>query len=599
MKPLGPFAPRDSETPLSEGHIPGHRGAPVRTPLQSNPINRTTPALMGALIKAMTARQFWIEIYGLPGYGLTLGQVKDCGLAISPRDFRPISKESSRLLSGAKLTLAGLSLEAEDIDGLWVRPTPSRAFAEELHSFAWLPIMMDQGERGIRDAMSMVMGWHRVFGEWSPFSWGPEILTRRVYNLSCAARRLSQAAPEAEQRILLETLLRQAKQLLRPPSTGRGRAERLTAAAIAGCALSGKAGQTLLKKSLGRLPRALDITVKPDGSHASRAPEQGLELLLDLLTLDDALSQISEPTPPPVADAISRLTIALRTYVLPDGRLATFQGGGPSTKARVSAARAHDDTPKAPPASMVGGIVRVASKQLTLMLDVEAPAARSWSTTACGQPAALEICGGKDRLITSAGWTPRAADRQALRMSSGASTLTLGEKPMGEPLSDWKADLLGPRLMMAPLNLTRDHQQTDEAVWLEVEHDGWMELYGLQHQRRIYLDQNHDELRAEERLHPPENREGPGRIAAPYALRFQLEPGVQASLARDSRSILLRGASGKGWWFRSDGPDVAIEPAVHIEDGLTRRSLQIVVRGSARTDAETKIRWKLSPATEE
>ncbi len=29
---------------------------------------------------------------------------------------------------------------------------------------------------------------------------------------------------------------------------------------------------------------------------------------------------------------------------------------------------------------------------------------------------------------------------------------------------------------------------------------------------------------------------------------------------------------------------------------FVRRSLQIVVRGSARTDSETKIRWKLSPA---
>ena len=79
-------------------------------------------------------------------------------------------------------------------------------------------------------------------------------------------------------------------------------------------------------------------------------------------------------------------------------------------------------------------------------------------------------------------------------------------------------------------------------------------------------------------------------------MRFQLEPGVQASLARDRRSILLRGHSGRGWWFRTDGPDVAIEPSVHSVEGQTRRALQIVVRGSARTDAETRIRWKLNPA---
>lgn len=599
MKPLGPFAPRDSETPLSEGHIPGLRGAPVRTPLQPNTLNRTTPALMGALIKAMAARQFWVEIYGLPGYAMTLGQAKDTVFTISPRDFRPVSADGPKPLSGTKMTLAGLSLEADSLNAIWLLPTPSRAFAEELHSFNWLPAMMAQNERAARDALALVLGWYGAFKEWSPFSWGADMLTRRVYNMACAARRLSQIAPEAGQRILTETLIRQARQLLRPPVTRRGRAERLTAAAIAGCALSGKVGQSIRAKALGRLPSALEMTVKEDGSHASRAPEQALELLLDLLTLDDALSQISEQTPPAVAQAISRLTIALRSYTLPDGLLAILQGGGASTKARVAAARAHDDTPTAPPASLVGGVVRVSSNQLTVTLDVEAPASGSWSTTACGQPAALEVCGGKDRLFTSAGWTPRAMERQALRMTAGATTMSLGEKPLAEPLSGWKADLLGPRLISDPIHVVRDHQQTEDAVWLEVEHDGWMGLYGLLHQRRIYMDQKHDELRAEERLHPPANRAAIDRIAAPYALRFQLDAGVQASLARDRRSILLRGPSGKGWWFRSDGPDVAIEPAAHLDGTLTRRSQQIVVRGSARTDAETKIRWKLWPAEEE
>uniref|UniRef100_UPI0025C062AE heparinase II/III domain-containing protein n=1 Tax=unclassified Brevundimonas TaxID=2622653 RepID=UPI0025C062AE len=265
----------------------------------------------------------------------------------------------------------------------------------------------------------------------------------------------------------------------------------------------------------------------------------------------------------------------------------------------VQAARAHDDEPASPPASIVGGIVRVSSPQLTVLLDVEGPATGAWSTSACGQPAAIEVVCGKDRLFTSAGWTPRASDRHALRLSAGASTLTLGERPIGEPLGGWKADLLGPRLISEPIRITRDHQQTDTAIWLEVEHDGWKPLYGLMHMRRIYIDQATDEMRAEECLRPAQEREEIGRIAAPYALRFQLDPEVQASMARDRRSILLRGPSGQGWWFRSDGPDIAIETAVHVDEGLTRRSLQIVVRGSARTDSETKIRWKLAPASED
>jgi uncharacterized heparinase superfamily protein len=597
VSPLGPFAPRETEGGLTEGHIPGLKGAPVRTPVRAAGGPRTDPALWAAVAGQLAARQLWIELYGLPGYTMTLKGARADGFAVSPRDFRPLRDEAPRPLLSGRFTLAGLSLDAEGPADLWNRPTPSRAFAVELHAFVWLPEMMDHGDRGLREALALTLAWDDLFNRWSPFSWDPEILARRTYHLACAGRRLAGVATEAERLRLTDILARQARQLLRPPGGLMGRAERLTAAAVAGCALAGKAGAGIRRAALKRLPGALETTVAADGCHAARAPEMGLELLLDLLTLDDALAQLSEPTPEPVAAAISRLTTALRVLTLPDGRLAAFQGGGPSTPERVAAARTHDDTPAPPPSGAVGGLVRISSPLLTVMVDVDAPARGAWSAAACGQPAALEVVCGRDRLFTSAGWTPRALDRQALRLTPGASTLTLGEQPLGEPLSGWKSELLGPRLIGPTLHVTRDHREGDGAVWLEVEHDGWMAQYGLMHQRRLYLDQRLDELRAEERLHPPEGRPDVTRaIAAPYALRFQLEPGVQASLARDRRSILLRGHSGRGWWFRSDGPDVAIEPAVHVDEGLTRRSLQIVVRGSARTDADTKIRWKLSPA---
>jgi hypothetical protein len=355
----------------------------------------------------------------------------------------------------------------------------------------------------------------------------------------------------------------------------------------------------LRRAALGQLATSLRVTVAGDGGHASRSPEAGLELLLDLLSLGDALSQLSEPVPEAIGGTMQRLTTALRLQTLPDGRLAGFQGGGPSTPARVAAARAHDDLVEVPgrPTGTVGGLTRIRSPLLTIIADTGSPGRGAWSEMACAQPLALEIVCGRDRLVTGCGWTPRAADRQGLRLTPGHSTLTLGEQSFAEPLGGWKGDLLGPRLFGRAYQCNVEQRDGDGAVWLEIAHDGWAAPYGLLHQRRLYLDQRLDELRAEERLHPSaEHRDIVRAIAAPYAVRFHLEPGAQASLARDRRSILLRGHSGRGWWFRTDGPDVAIEPSVHVEDGLTRRSLQVVVRGSARTDAETRIRWKLSPA---
>jgi uncharacterized heparinase superfamily protein len=605
VSPLGPFAPRSSDpTPdVAPGRIPGLPGAPVRTPVRAGDA-KTGAGLWPAIAGRLVTRQLWIELYGLPGYGLTLGSVlgggKVAAFAATPRDFRPHDLAPGKNLLVGRFVLAGASMEAEAPADPWNRPSPSRPFAVELHAFNWLPALMAQGERGAREALRLTLAWADAFARWSPFAWGAETLPRRMINLACAARKMGAVATEAERLRLADILARQTRQLLRPPGGQATKAERLAAAAISGCVLAGAPGQSLRRRALSGLDGALKAAVQGDGGHASRSPEAGLELLLDLLTLDDALAQLSEPTPEAVSGAIARLTQGLRLLTLPDGRLASFQGGGPSSAARVAAARAHDEASTqvaAPPAGAVAGLIRVSSPLLTIIADAAAPAKGGWGAAACAQPMALEIACGRDRLVTGSGWTPGATDRQALRLTPAHSTLTLGERSLNEPLGGWKGELLGPRLVGPPIHVTADQRTGEGAVWLEMEHDGWAESFGLNHQRRLYLDQRLDELRAEEKLFPtPGRKEIVRQIAAPYAIRFHLEPGVQASLARDRRSILLRGLSGRGWWFRTDGPDVAIEPSVHIDAGLTRRSLQIVVRGSARTDTETKIRWKLSPA---
>ena len=607
MNAPGPFARRSTEADTSViAAIPGLRGAPVRTPVRAGGPH-TGPTLWPAIAGRLLTRQMWIELYGLPGYTLTLKGGRATALAATPRDFRPPDAALGKAMLGGRLALAGASFDLDAATDLWDRPCPTKAFAIDLHAFAWMPALMTQGDRGAREALRLALSWSDHFARWSPFAWGPEILARRVFNLSCAARKLGAVATEAERQRLIDLLARQARQLLRPPGGLAGKAERMVAAALAGCVLAGPSGAGLRRRALHALAGALRVTVGPDGGHASRNPEAGLSLLLDLLTLTDALAQVSEPAPEAASTAVQRLTAALRLLTLPDGRLASFQGGGPGDAATIAAARAHDDASNGsesegdptPTTGMVAGLRVIHGALLTVVADTASPAHGAWGESACAQPMALEICCGRDRIITGCGWTPRSSDRQGLRLTPGHSTLTLGEQSLGDPLGGWKADLLGARLIGRPIHVGYEHREAEGAVWLEMEHDGWAVPFGLLHQRRLYLDQRLDELRAEERLHPAPSHleeEVVRAIAAPYAVRFHLEPGVQASLARDRRSILLRGHSGRGWWFRTDGPDVAIEPSVHVDDGLTRRSLQIVVRGSARTDAETKIRWKLSPA---
>lgn len=292
----------------------------------------------------LAARQAAAEAFGAPGYAWTLSRPAAEGFAASPRDYRPTDADLGRSIAAGRFVIAGAVLDVGAAGDPWNRPSPTRRFAVDLHRFDWLPSLMGSGERAPREALRLILGWAETFGRWNAFSWSLEVLPRRVFHMACFGRRIGASASEADRRLLADLTARQARHLLRLPTDRAHAAEHAAAVAVAGAALDGAAGQRLMRAGLARLRKALPKTVLTDGCHASRNPEAGLELLFDLLTLDDALLQRGQAAPDELPRAIDRLTQALRTLTQPDGRLAAFQGGEPSTPARVAAARAHDET---------------------------------------------------------------------------------------------------------------------------------------------------------------------------------------------------------------------------------------------------------------
>ncbi|HZC15549.1 MAG TPA: heparinase II/III family protein [Caulobacteraceae bacterium] len=419
-----------------------------------------------------------------------------------------------------------------------------------------------------------------------------------MFNLACAGRTVTASASQAERLALSQSLARQARHLLQLASTQPRAAEQLTVAAVAGAALAGGAGQGLLKEGLTRLGVTLEETVRPDGGHASRSPQAGLELLFDLLALEYGLSQRGVAPPDAVSRAIDRLTTALGSLTLSDGRLVALQGGETGRRDHVAAARAHgqggeaeltiptEETPRA-------GYQRLNAPGLQVVVDAAAPAEGPWSLGACGQPMAIEVVCGRDRLITGSGWSPEAAAPQALRMASAASTATVGLGHLGAPLGGFAGRALGQRLVGGVKAVTCSRRENEAGVWVDLAHEGWVRQAGLIHERRLFLDKTTHELRGEDRFVPT----GPPRPASlPIAIYFHLHPEVTAVLARDQRSVLLRGASEIGWWLRNDAGEVSIENTVHLDDGRPRRAEAVALRARLRADRGGRVRWKLTLA---
>ncbi len=539
------------------------------------------------------ARQGRTEWFGTPPHLARLTGPRAQGFPIFPRDFRPASAERGRALTAGVFTYAGQSLQTGEGGEPWNRPSPSRAFAEALHGFGWLRDLASLGPDGAREALRLVEEWRLVFGRWSSFAWGGEVLDRRVVNTSCALGALVAVASEAEVEMLADLLARQSRQLLLSRDPAWRAAERAAAAALAGSAIAGKAGEALMARALPRLEKLIARTVLPDGGHVSRSPEAGMELMLDLLALDDGLEQRGVQTPEPILAAVDRLKAALRFFTLPDGRLACFQGGEESDTARIAAARAADEAGQAAPPAEAPyvGYQRLVGKTIQVMMDVGRPAPDPYSITACAQPGAIEVVCGSDRLITNSGWSPRAARSQALRLTDGGSTVALAHESAGSPLGGWMGRMLGPRLAGGARHAGARRAVTDTGVWVDFTHDGWAAL-GLKHDRRLYLDLAADELRGEDQF-TPTGPAGAARVI-PYAVHFHLPPEVEAVVARDNKSVLLRGPSSKGWWLRNDAVDVRVEPAVHFRGGQQLSSRQVVLLGHLRADRGGRVRWKLT-----
>ena len=569
------------------------------------PALRRAGARLGLLVSALAVaagRRARTEWYGTPPHLWLLGRPPAEGFAAAPRDPRPPNPANGKDLLAGAFGLDDQVLRLAPAGDPWNQPSPGRRFAVRLHRFEWLRDLLSAGEPGVREGLRLTLEWRRVFGRWNGFAWSAEALERRVLNLACAGRAMAVVASDAEAAGLADALARQARHLLALAEGSERMAERLAVVGAAGSALAGDCGERLMRAALARLEPALERSVLADGGHATRSPQAGMELLFDLLTLDDGLSQRGHAPPESLSRAIDRLTAALRFFTLADGRLACFQGGEASTPARVAAASAHDGAhdgvgpePAVAPLREAphAGFQRLDGPTLQVIADAGAPASGPLSVAACGQPLAIEVVCGRDRLITNCGWSPDAAGPQALRLAGGGSTASVGDGTVGAPMTGFLARALGPRLYGGASTFVVHRREADAGVWVDMEHDGWLSRYGLTHERRLFLDRAKGELRGEDRFVPAASAT---ERLTPVDIRFHLHPDANASLARDRRSVLLRGPSNIGWWLRNDAAEVSVEPSMHFVDGHPRRSSQVVLRGRLRADRGGRVRWKLAQA---
>ncbi|MBT9372708.1 heparinase II/III family protein [Rhizobium sp. CSW-27] len=516
-------------------------------------------------------------------------------LIVAPTDLRAIDPFIAEEILSGRFPLAGKLLETEG-ESPFLVAAPSRAFAERLHSFAWLRHMraLRNAEARAR-ARAIATSWMNLHQKrLSGTAWQPHVTAERMIAWLSHSPVLLQGAEGSFYRRFMKSLAVQRFYLHKVISTlPEGETRLRIRIALAMASLAMPSGDKLIRREGVKLDQELERQILADGGHVSRNPRTMLELLLDLLPLRQTYINLGHDVPAKLIPAIDRIYPALRFFRHQDGDLALFNGATATPATELMSVLRYDETAgkpfKALPHSQYH---RLTAGETTILVDTGTPQSADLSAGAHAGCLSFEMSAGRSRFIVNAG-APKFADAK-LRLLSRAtathSTVTLGETSSQRIL---QSTFLGP-LMASGIGAVTATRWEDAYGndWLKASHDGYVEAFGYVHQREIGLAAKGDKIKGHDHFFVPDEsgKAKHGRRVTGTA-RFHIHPNVGLKRIHDDL-IAMATPGGDTWLFSAPGQRVEIEEDVFFADvsGI-RASRQLVIAFSLPETVD--LRWML------
>jgi uncharacterized heparinase superfamily protein len=530
-------------------------------------------------------------LYATPVYRYTLFSRAPRDLVLVPPDAWPGSADR-----GASIVSGEFSFFGETVRGglrAWKPGGMSEAWLAELHGFDWLRDLRALGGDGARrQARELVGDWLIRQSNWHEVAWRPDVLGSRLFAWLGQHDFFCAPADDTYRRDYLASLVRQAKHLSRVLPRGADGAGLILAAkglVAAGLSLPGHNAWTA--QGLRLLERACAQQILADGGHISRNPAVQTQVLRHLVDPRSALLAAQTAVPAFLMAAIDRAAPFLRMLRHNDGGLALFNGSNEGQGWLIDMLLAQADSRGRPLTSAPhSGFERVVANRTIVLMDTAAPAAGGAEADPFAGTLAIEVSVGRERIIVNCGARPGAREpwAQVQRSTAAHSTMIVDDTNSSDVRSAGRS---GRR----PSNITVERNDENGNVWLAASHDGYGPLFGITHQRRLYIDASGEDIRGEDSMLQERDAKKPPRG---FALRFHLNPSVQASLVQNGSAVLLRPPSGAGWRLKAEGGTVSLAESVYLGgNDEIRRSEQVVVSGAFDpADADgtiARVKWAL------
>ncbi len=509
------------------------------------------------------------------GLGLPLASIIKGNASRAPGLYRGVFE-----LGGCRAVLAGTSIFELPV----ARPP---AFDHALHGFGWLHDLQAGNTQLYRIfARGIVAEWLELKVYRSTSARQPQTLAARLINWIQCAPFLLHGASRGFEAAFLYSLTRQTRLLNRRGINHFLPANRLMSAIAMVYTTYGTTGlEGLQKTALGRLSYELDQQILPDGGHVSRNGQTLVDLLVLLIPLRDALNNALLEIPGPMNAALERMLPMLRLLTHSDGGLAVFNGVAATSAGSIKAVLDRDLVRGRPLGiAPQSGYCRIVQGAASIVMDTGMPPAPGRNPAAACSPLSFELCDGAHRIVVNCG-SRQGADarwRTASRHTCAHSTMTLGELDTSTVIDNFfTARLFNTPALITNGDVEAEIRSEDHGSIISARHSAYARIFGLAHERQLFLDASGTDLRGADRMVAA----SPASAAAfgpEFAIRFHLHPSVKATLSRDGASIMLVLPNKVGWRFSARGGILSLETSVYLPDSKSPRPTeQIVISGVA------------------
>jgi uncharacterized heparinase superfamily protein len=517
-------------------------------------------------------------------------------LLIAPIDLRTADPTTALDLYAGRFVFSGDGVDVEGFSVFDVEP-PHEAWSRELHGFSWLRHLRAADMSISRShARSLVDEWIRMSNRHDAVAWDPEVVARRVISWLSHSPLILEGCDLNFYRRFMRSITRQVRYLRRTAFDGAPGLPRLRIMiALAAAALSMSDQPRFLKQAARLLDLELVRQILPDGGHVSRKPGAVLELLVDLLPLRQAFAARGSAPSRILLSAIDRMMPMLRFFRQGDGSFAHFNGQGDTPADTLATVLAYDDVRGAPLSNAPhSGYQRVESGGSVILIDAGRPPPVNYSINAHAGCLAFEMSVGRQRLIINCGVPGPGGGpmRRLSRTTAAHSTVTINDTSSCRFLTrTWVGDWLGEAISSGPTRVDVERRGEAGGTALLMRHDGYVERYGIIHQRRLKFSDSGDSLEGVDSFLSPTGKLV-DRGKDGFAIRFHLHPSVRATEAESHRGVIMELPDGETWEFETDASDVALEESILFSDARgNRQTAQIVIHG--RVQNIGSVSWQI------